>query len=146
MQAKGDPRLILTIPRATAGDSHVLTAPGVGFSHNFLWPGGWGFELKKFRTVLKEKCRNFSICFKETGISLKSRCCVVLCCVVLCCVVLCCVVLCCVVLCCVVLCCVVLCCAVLLCCVVLFHINFCKTVDVYCIFNNMDYFRSFRSF
>ena len=37
-------------------------------------PGGRGFELKKFSAVLKQQCRNFSICFKETGGSLKSRC------------------------------------------------------------------------
>ena len=41
--------------------------PGVGLLPNFLCPGGWSFELEKFPTVLKEKCRNFSICFKETG-------------------------------------------------------------------------------
>ena len=55
-------------------DSHVLTAWGVGFSPKFLCPGGRGFELEKFSTVLNEKCKNFSICFKETGGSLKSRC------------------------------------------------------------------------
>ena len=55
-----------------------------GFAR-FHCPGGWvfnrtffarnrGFESKKFCTVLKEKCRNFSICFKETGGSLESRC------------------------------------------------------------------------
>ena len=66
----------LTIPpsRATPGDSHVLTAQGVGFLPNNLCPGGRGFELEKFSTVLKEKCRNFSICFKETGGILQSRC------------------------------------------------------------------------
>ena len=37
-------------------------------------PGGWGFELDKFSPFLEEKCRNFSICFKETEGSLKSRC------------------------------------------------------------------------
>ena len=62
----------LTIPRATPGDSHILTAQGV--SPNFLCPGDQGFELEKVPTVLKEKYRNFSICFKETGGSLKSRC------------------------------------------------------------------------
>ena len=61
-------------PRATPGDSHVPTARGVRFLPNFLCLGGRGFELEKFSTVLKEKCRNFSICFKETGGSLKSRC------------------------------------------------------------------------
>ena len=48
--------------------------PGVGFSPNFLCPEGRGFELEKFSTVLKEKYRDFWICFKETGGSLKSRC------------------------------------------------------------------------
>ena len=65
----------LTIPRATPGDFHVLTARGEGrvFAQLSL-PGDRGFELDKFSTVLKEKCRNFSICLKETGGSLKSRC------------------------------------------------------------------------
>ena len=40
---------------------------GVGISPNFHCPGDRGFESEKFPTVLKEKCRNFSICFKETG-------------------------------------------------------------------------------
>ena len=49
--------------------------PGI---HMFPHPGAvQGFELEKFSTVLKEKCRNFSICFKETEGSLKSRCCAV---------------------------------------------------------------------
>ena len=43
-----------------------LSLPGGG--------GGRGFELEKFSTVLKEICRNFSIWFKETGGSLKSKC------------------------------------------------------------------------
>ena len=65
----------LTIPRATPRDSHVPTTRGVGFSPNFLFaPGGRGFESEKFSTVPKEKCGNFSICFKETGGSLKSSC------------------------------------------------------------------------
>ena len=51
-------------------DSHVLTARGVRSSPNFLCPGARGFEFEKFSTVLN---RNFSICFKETGGSLKSR-------------------------------------------------------------------------
>ena len=77
-------------PRATPGDLHVITAPGVGFSPNFLCPGDWGFELEKFPAVLKEKGRNFLICVKVY--------------------------------------------------------IFAKTVDVYCIFNNIDHFRPFRSF
>ena len=32
----------------------------------FSLPGGQGFEFEKFSTVLKEKCRNVSICFKES--------------------------------------------------------------------------------
>ena len=32
------------------------------------------FELEKFSIVFKDKCRNFSICFQETGGSLKSGC------------------------------------------------------------------------
>ena len=50
----------LTIPPAT---------PGI---RTFSLPGGRGFELEKFSTVLKESCRNFSICFKEIGVSLKT--------------------------------------------------------------------------
>ena len=64
----------LTIPRATPGDSQIPTAQGFGFSPNFLLPGGQALELEKFSAVLKEKCRNFSICFKETRGSMKSRC------------------------------------------------------------------------
>ena len=61
-------------PRATSGDSHILTAWRLGFSPNFPCAGGGGFELEKFPIVLKEKCRNFSICLKETGFSLTTRC------------------------------------------------------------------------
>ena len=65
----------LTIPpRATPGDSHVLTAPGSGFGPTLFASGSRGFELEKFPTVLKEKCRNFSIYLKETECSLKNRC------------------------------------------------------------------------
>ena len=56
------------------GDSHISTAREVGFLPNFVCPGGRGFESEKFSTVLKERCRNFSICFRETGGSLKSKC------------------------------------------------------------------------
>ena len=63
----------LTIPasRATPGDSQVLTAPGSGFRQTSF---ARDFELEKFPTVLKEKCRKFSICFKEIEGSLTSRC------------------------------------------------------------------------
>ena len=37
-------------------------------------PGGRDFKLEKSPTILKEKCRNFSICFKETGDSLNIMC------------------------------------------------------------------------
>ena len=37
-------------------------------------PGGWGFEFEKFSVVLEEKCRKLSICFKDTGSRLKSKC------------------------------------------------------------------------
>ena len=41
----------------------TLSLPqGSGFRPIFF-PGGRRFELEKFPTVLKEKCRNFSICF-----------------------------------------------------------------------------------
>ena len=52
----GDPR----------GFAHSQCPRGQVFAQLSL-PGGRGFELEKFYTVLKEKCRNFSICFKETG-------------------------------------------------------------------------------
>ena len=55
-------------PPGDPGDPHVFTAlAGIGFSPSLLCPEGSGFELEKFPAVLKEKCRNFSICFKETG-------------------------------------------------------------------------------
>ena len=59
---------------STPGDSHVLTARGIQFSPNHICPGSRGFGSESFSTVLKEKCRNFSICFKETGGSLQIRC------------------------------------------------------------------------
>ena len=59
----------LTIPRAFAR-SHC---PGVQVFAQFSLPGGRGFELVKFVTVLREKCMNFSNCFQESGGSLESR-------------------------------------------------------------------------
>ena len=56
-------------PPGDLGDSR-----GLGFRPTFFAWGIGGFELEKFSTVLKEKCRNFSICFKETGDILKSSC------------------------------------------------------------------------
>ena len=47
---------------------------GSGFRPTFFAGGVRGFELEKFSTVSKEACRNFSICFKKTGGSLKNRC------------------------------------------------------------------------
>ena len=64
---------LTTLP-GDPGGSHVLTSRVSGFWQKFLFPGNRVFELEKFYTVLKEKCRNFLICFKETGGSLKSRC------------------------------------------------------------------------
>ena len=65
----------LTIPPGDPQGFARSQYPGVGFSPNFLFaPGGRGFELEKSSTVPKEKCGNFSICFKETGGNLKSRC------------------------------------------------------------------------
>ena len=61
-------------PGHPPGDSHVPIAPGIGLLLNFLSPGGWGFEFEEFSIVWKEKCSNFSICFKETGGRMKSRC------------------------------------------------------------------------
>ena len=91
----------LTIPRVTPGDSHVFTAPGVGFSHNFLCLGGWDFELEKFATVLKENAGTSQFISEKPEQFEKQ---------------------------------------VFLCCLISF---FAKTVYVYCIFNNMDHFRSF---
>ena len=59
----GDPR----------GLSHPICLEGGVFAQLSL-PGVGDFELEKFSTVFEEKCRNFSICFKEAGGSLKSRC------------------------------------------------------------------------
>ena len=64
----------LITPRAIPGDSHVLPDRGGRIFAQLSLPGGRGFESEKFSTVLKEKCGNFSICFKETGGSLKIRC------------------------------------------------------------------------
>ena len=60
--------------RATPGNSHVLSVPGVGFSPNYLCLEGGGFELEIFPTVFREKCKNFSNCFREARGSLQSRC------------------------------------------------------------------------
>ena len=56
-------------PRATPGIRTYLCPGGRVFA-NFRS----GFWIKKISLTLKKKCRNFSICFKETGGSLKSRC------------------------------------------------------------------------
>ena len=44
-----------------------------GFAR-FYCLGVRDFESEKFSAVFKDKRRSFSICFKETGGSLKSRC------------------------------------------------------------------------
>ena len=51
----------LTIPPATPGDSHVLTAREVGFSPNFLCPGGRGFESEKLSAVSQFRKKNAGI-------------------------------------------------------------------------------------
>ena len=56
---------ILTIP-PPPGFAGSHCPEGRGFSANFLSLGGRGFELEKFSIVRKEKCRNFSICFKKS--------------------------------------------------------------------------------
>ena len=64
----------LTIPPSPPGIRHVPTAWGSGFRPTFL-ARGLGFRIREiFYIVRKEKCRNFSICFKETGGRMKSRC------------------------------------------------------------------------
>ena len=65
----------LTIPGRPLGIRTFLLPLGwSGFRPTFL-PGGRGFESENFPTVLKENCRNFSICFKKPGTySLKSKC------------------------------------------------------------------------
>ena len=48
--------------------------PGPWVFTQVAFPAGRRFELEKFSTVLKEKCRIFLVCFQETGGRLKSRC------------------------------------------------------------------------
>ena len=48
--------------------------PGGQVFAQLLCPGRRGFEFEKFSAVLKEKCRNFSICFKETRGSFINKC------------------------------------------------------------------------
>ena len=54
--------------------NRTFSLPGGRVFAQLSLPGGRGLESEKFFTVLKEKCRNFSSCFEETGGSLKSRC------------------------------------------------------------------------
>ena len=62
-------------PGATLGIFGTFPLPGVsGFRPTFLAPG-LGFRIREiFYIVRKEKCRNFSIRFKETGGRMKSKC------------------------------------------------------------------------
>ena len=60
----------LTIPRRLPG-IRMFSLPGRRVFAQLSLLKGRRFELDK---VLKEKCRNFSICFKEIGGSLKSMC------------------------------------------------------------------------
>ena len=64
----------LTIPPGRPQGIHTSSLPGGSVFAQLSLPGGRGFELEKFSAVLKEKCKNFSVCFKEAGGSLKSRC------------------------------------------------------------------------
>ena len=52
--------------RATPRVRTFSLSGGSGFRPTSFAPGGRGFELEKFSTVLKEQCKNFWICFKET--------------------------------------------------------------------------------
>ena len=93
----------LTIPRASPqGFARSHYPEGRLFAQLSFCSGDQGFELEKFSTVPKEKFGNFSICFKESGGSLKSRCS----------------------------------------CAVSYQFLQ-KHIDVYCIFDNIDRFRSF---
>ena len=94
----------LTIPRATPGDSQVPTARGgVGFSPNFLCPGGSGFWIREIFYSSERKMQQLFDLFQRNRRQLEKQ--------------------------------------VFLCC---FISIFAKIVDVYCIFNNIDRFRSFR--
>ena len=53
-------------PGNPQGFTHFHCPRGQVFAQLSL-PGESGFESEKFPTVLKENCRNLSICFKETG-------------------------------------------------------------------------------
>ena len=65
----------LTTPPGDPRGFARSNCPGGRVYAQLSLPGGQGFELEEFSTVLKDKCRiNFSICFEETGSSLKSRC------------------------------------------------------------------------
>ena len=55
-------------------DHHSGQPRGFARSHCLGGGGGGDFESEKFSTVFKDKCRNFSICFRGTGGSLKSKC------------------------------------------------------------------------
>ena len=53
--------------QATPGD-FMFSLPGEsGVCAAFFCLGVRGFESEKFSTVFKEKCKNLSICFKETS-------------------------------------------------------------------------------
>ena len=69
-----DDCLALYVSLNSKPDHPVITAPGVGFSPNFLFSEGLDFESEKFPTVLKEKCSNLMDFSKKPGDSLKSRC------------------------------------------------------------------------
>ena len=68
----------LTIPPGDPRGFVHSHCPGGQVFAQLSLPRGRGIEFKKFFTVLKENCRSFSICFKETRGSLKKQ--VFLCC------------------------------------------------------------------
>ena len=55
----------LTIPRGDLRGFARSHYPGSRVFAQLPLPGGRGFELEKFSTVFKEKCKNFSICFRS---------------------------------------------------------------------------------
>ena len=61
----------LTIPRATLGDSHILVAPGVGFSLLCLACGGLPQEVLDQRksSIILKKARFSQLSLKQMGSS-----------------------------------------------------------------------------
>ena len=67
---------ILTIPSpGDSRDSHIFTAWEVGFSLNFLCPGGRGFESEKFSTGFQRKMQELLDLFRRNCRQLVFLCC-----------------------------------------------------------------------